>query len=213
MTASVKANEPIKLGCGHIVKFSQSQIDSGRLELRYCAGCTPMIPEDIPSKKYFEENMGWETKDSGERIDYPSGMRRDIQSGKPRFDLLTVDDQPYNEQFITRIASLLARGAEKYGERNWQLADSPEELSRFRASGLRHMFQYMAGESDEDHAAAVVFNLMAAEYVKWKLENAQVTEAPKLECLVHSGCGGKGECAYGVSRVGQESNSSAQWVV
>ncbi len=115
--------------------------------------------------------MTFETKDSGARQEYVSGMRRDVQSGKPRFDLLLTDGLPYEEQFLTRFASLLARGAEKYGERNWQLADSPEELKRFRGSALRHMMQWASGELDEDHAAAVAFNLMAYEYVKWKLNN------------------------------------------
>ncbi len=117
----------------------------------------------------------FETKDSGERQEYLSGMRRDIQNGKPRFDLLLTDGLPYEEQFITRFAGLLERGARKYGERNWQLADSPDELSRFRASALRHMMQWATGERDEDHAAAVAFNLMAYEYVKWKLENGSVS--------------------------------------
>lgn len=113
----------------------------------------------------------FETKDSGERQEYLSGMRRDLQNGKPRFDLLLTDGLPYDEQFLTRFASLLERGASKYGERNWQLANSHDELARFRASGLRHMMQWATGERDEDHAAAVAFNLMAYEYVKWKLEN------------------------------------------
>lgn len=113
----------------------------------------------------------FETKDSGERIEYVSGMSRDTQNGKPRFDLLVTDDLPFEDQFLTRFAALLARGAEKYGERNWQLADSPEELARFKASGSRHFMQWMCGEVDEDHAAAVAFNIMAAEYVKWKLDD------------------------------------------
>lgn len=111
------------------------------------------------------------TKDSGKRESYDSGMVRDTQDGKPRFDLCLVDGMPYDEQFLTRLAGLLTRGAEKYGEKNWQFADSAEELTRFKASGLRHMMQWMTGEVDEDHAAAVAFNLMAAEYVKWKLAN------------------------------------------
>ena len=114
--------------------------------------------------------MKFETKDSGQRQDYESGMRRDIQVGKPRFDLLLTDEQPYEDQFLTRFAALLARGAEKYGERNWQLANSAEELSRFRASAVRHLMQWATGETDEDHASAVAFNLMAFEYVRWKLE-------------------------------------------
>jgi hypothetical protein len=31
--------------------------------------------------------------------------------------------------------------------------------------------QWLTGESDEDHAAAVVFNLLAYESIKWKMEN------------------------------------------
>lgn len=113
----------------------------------------------------------FETKDSGERIEYDSGMRRDIQEGKPRFDLLLIGGVPYTDQFLTRCGALLERGSRKYGENNWTLANSVEELARFRASALRHMMQWATGEEDEDHAAAVFFNLMAYEYVKWKLEN------------------------------------------
>lgn len=121
--------------------------------------------------------MQFETKDSGERQEYASGMRRDIQTGKPRFDLLFTEGVPYNDQFFTRVAALLGRGAEKYGERNWQLANSSEERDRFRASGMRHMMQWVSGQVDEDHAAAVVFNLMAYEYVKWKMENGSASES------------------------------------
>ena len=114
---------------------------------------------------------GFTTLDSGKREEYPSGMRRDTQEGKPRFDLLLATDLPYKEQFLTRIAQLLERGAVKYGERNWELAEGADEYARFRASANRHMMQYLCGEVDEDHAAAVAFNLMAAEYVKWKMNN------------------------------------------
>ena len=129
--------------------------------------------------------MNFETKDSGERQEYSSGMRRDVQRSKPRFDLLLTDGLPYEDQFLTRLAGLLSRGAEKYGERNWQLANSREELERFKASALRHMTQWACGERDEDHAAAVAFNLMAFEYVKWKLENAQTQQdstLPSADC-------------------------------
>lgn len=112
------------------------------------------------------------TKDSGERETYESGMCRDTQDGKYRFDLLLVEGQPYEDQFLTRFAALLERGAAKYGERNWQLAEGDEELARFKASALRHIVQWVCGEVDEDHPAGVAFNLMAAEYVKWKRDNA-----------------------------------------
>lgn len=113
------------------------------------------------------------TKDSGKRQEYDSGMRRDLQDGKPRFEFLYHDEVPYNEAFLTRCAKLMARGAEKYGDRNWQMANSKEELERFKQSALRHMFQWVMDEKDEDHAAAVFFNLLAYESTKWKMENSK----------------------------------------
>ena len=104
----------------------------------------------------------FETKDSGKREDYDSGMTRDTQEGKPRYDLI---DRP----FMKRWAELMGRGAEKYGEDNWKLAKGEEELKRFRASAFRHFMQWMNDDEDEDHSVAVAFNLAAAEMVKEKL--------------------------------------------
>jgi len=114
--------------------------------------------------------MEYVTKDSGERQDYASGMRRDVQHGKPDFSLL-LTELPYDKQLLTRWAALMERGATKYGRRNWQLANSQEELDRFQASAFRHFIQWITGETDEDHAAAVLFNINAAEYVKEKIKD------------------------------------------
>jgi hypothetical protein len=111
------------------------------------------------------------TKDSGKREEYDSGMRRDVQTGKPRPDLLFIDGMPYDEQPLIRWASLLQRGADKYGEKNWTLANSEEELARFRASAIRHFFQWASGEVDEDHMAATWFNMAAVAYMEWKLRD------------------------------------------
>lgn len=113
--------------------------------------------------------MIFQTLDSGAREEYASGMRRDTETGKPRFDLMWPEGVPYSEQFITRFALLLARGAEKYGDRNWEKGDSQVELGRARSSAARHFAQWLSGEEDEDHASAVLFNLLQAETLKWKL--------------------------------------------
>ena len=110
------------------------------------------------------------TKDSGKRQEYESGMRRDLQDGKPDFSLIVSQNQPYDEMMLTRWAALMTRGAEKYGRNNWQLANSQEELDRFKSSAMRHFIQWITGEDDEDHAAAVMFNINCAEFVKWKLK-------------------------------------------
>lgn len=106
--------------------------------------------------------MEFVTLDSGAREEYKSGMVRDTAAGKPRYDLIPI--MP-----LRRLADLYARGAEKYGDRNWQLASSEQELQRFKASGLRHYFQYLNGDTDEDHAAAVVFNVFAQMFLEAKL--------------------------------------------
>jgi len=113
------------------------------------------------------------TKDSGERQQFDSGMKRDTESGKPRFDLIVPEGVPYEEQMLTRFAMLMSRGAEKYDARNWEQADSEEEIKRAKSSAFRHFFQWLCGERDEDHAVAVMFNLMVVETIEPRVKAAE----------------------------------------
>lgn len=61
--------------------------------------------------------------------------------------------------WVSRVEGLLERGAVKYSKDNWMLG---QPMSRVRRSGLRHYIQWIEGEKDEDHLAAVFFNLMCA---------------------------------------------------
>jgi dATP/dGTP diphosphohydrolase, N-terminal len=124
--------------------------------------------KETEKKRLDEARRRYETRDSGERLDYPSGMRRDVNEGKPRFDLIMPKGIPYEEQMLTRWAALMQRGAVKYGIRNWEKADSEEELLRFRESAFRHLMQWLHEVDDgEDHASAVMFNITAAEFVRY----------------------------------------------
>lgn len=125
------------------------------------------------------------TKDSGERAEFESGMRRDTEAGKPRFDLMLPEGVPYEEQMLTRYAALLGRGAEKYDERNWEKANSKAELDRMKSSAFRHFIQWLTGERDEDHAAAVIFNIVAAETTALKVQPEP--EEAEEETMVVSG--------------------------
>lgn len=107
--------------------------------------------------------MEYQTKDSGAREEFITGMVRDTQKNKPRYDLI-------DRNFLKRWAELMARGAEKYGEDNWRKASTEAELNRFKASAIRHMFQYLEGDTSEDHAVAVAFNLAGACMVEEKLK-------------------------------------------
>lgn len=109
----------------------------------------------------------FEIKDSGKREEFQSGMVRDTTDGKTNF--LRVLEGP----MFDRWAAHLSKGAVKYpdiapGVANWTLANGEPELSRFKESAMRHFRQWLRGDTDEDHAAAVLFNINGAEYVKGK---------------------------------------------
>ena len=114
--------------------------------------------------------MPFVTKDSGKRVKFKSGMTRDVTDDK-------VDhDRVYDGPMLDRWAALLTRGAVKYndieGSPNWMLANGEAEMVRFRKSAARHFRQWRAGDTDEDHAAAVLFNINGYEYVKARLAAA-----------------------------------------
>lgn len=110
------------------------------------------------------------TKDSGKRVNFKSGMQRDISEDKPRFDLTIPLGQDMKNTLFYRWAMLMCRGAKKYNERNWEIASSKEEMNRFKESAFRHFMQWYCGEEDEDHAAAILFNINGYEFVKQKSE-------------------------------------------
>lgn len=104
------------------------------------------------------------TKDSGKRLEFKGGMKRDVADDKPDYTLVW-------NPFLKRLVELLGRGLKKYGRDNWKLASGQEELDRFKQSALRHMYQYLDGDTSEDHQSAVVFNIMGSMYVESKMKN------------------------------------------
>lgn len=87
-------------------------------------------------------------KDSGERKAYSTGAQRDTDTGKPRYDLISA-------HMLTRLAHHLRKGAEKYGDRNWEKGIPKVRLI---GSALRHTYQYLLGDRTEDHLSAIIFN-------------------------------------------------------
>lgn len=116
----------------------------------------PLKP--APKSKTFS------TKDSGERRDFDTGARRDVAKGKGRYDLLP-------KQAIHRLAQLFERGAEKYGENNWQKGIP---LSVFIDSGIRHSFQAGNGEQDEDHLIAAAWNFLCAAATHQQIQEGKL---------------------------------------
>lgn len=102
-------------------------------------------------------------KDSGKREAFASGMVRDVQNEKTLYSLA------FDGPMFERYAKHLTAGARKYSPRNWMKASGQEELERFRESAIRHFVQWLQGNVEEDHAAAIFFNVNGYEYVKEKL--------------------------------------------
>jgi hypothetical protein len=126
----------------------------------------------IPGKVYLGSAQAAEAeytiKDSGERQSFESGMVRDVADDKPDVELI------FNGPMADRWAEHLTKGAKKYpdvslGVPNWTLARGLAELVRFRKSAVRHFRQWLRGDVDEDHAAAVFFNINGAEYVRERM--------------------------------------------
>ena len=63
------------------------------------------------------------------------------------------------------VAKHFENGALKYGEHNWEKGIP---VSRYIDSALRHLMKDLAGETDEDHAAAFIWNCMCAA---WTMEH------------------------------------------
>ena len=103
-------------------------------------------------------------KDGGERITSPTGMIREPETDRGRFDLMSPI-------FLRRLAVLYERGALKYAERNWEKGMS---LSRFFNSAMRHMNQYQEGHRDEDHLIQAAWNLSCIVHLLVMIERGKV---------------------------------------
>ena len=95
--------------------------------------------------------MKYILKDSGQRQKFKTGAQRDRQEGKGRYDLLAI-------LALKRVADIYERGCKKYNDRNWEKG---MPLSRYVDSALRHIFQYVEGKREEDHAGQAAWNVLA----------------------------------------------------
>jgi len=114
-------------------------------------------------------------KDSGEHREFATGARRDKKEGKGRYDLLPT-------RTIHALAIHYQKGANKYSARNWEKGIP---ISEFIDSGLRHAFQFLQGETDENHLIAAVWNFAGAydtlERIKDGLLPEELNDLPKKE--------------------------------
>lgn len=91
-------------------------------------------------------------KDSGERKEFSSGAVRDMQGGKG--DMVSI---PW--EAVLRLSKHYEEGAKKYERWNYRKGIP---VSSFIDSACRHLAKYQCGMDDEDHLAAVAFNILGA---------------------------------------------------
>lgn len=108
---------------------------------------------------------GFTVKDSGTREEYANGFVRDTEDGKYDYArVLRIEGLHLIPiEALERWGAHMVKGAEKYGEDNWRQARGPIAVARFLRSLCRHVVQYIRKDRTEDHAAAVCFNVWAAE--------------------------------------------------
>lgn len=87
---------------------------------------------------------------------FDTGAQRDTGEGKLRMSLVP-------QQELKRVMKRYLDGAEKYGENNW-MQGMP--LSVYYDCAHRHLEAWWRGEDSEDHAAAVVWNMLCAMFTE-----------------------------------------------
>jgi hypothetical protein len=113
-------------------------------------------------------------KDSGSRREFDTGSRRDRSTGKG----LPVLIPPYP---LRRLAKHFENGAEKYGKFNWVLG---QPLSEYINSCQRHLWAVIEGLDDEDHEAAVIWNMCCFMETKRRIENGELPK--ELDDMVYT---------------------------
>jgi 5'(3')-deoxyribonucleotidase len=106
-------------------------------------------------------------KDSGDRTEFETGAKRDLGSGKGRFDLISPI-------FLQRLADLYESGAIKYGDRNWEKGIP---LNKYLDSAMRHINDYRLGKRDEDHLVQAAWNLIGAVHTLDLIEDGKLPKS------------------------------------
>lgn len=171
-SAEEMAAEPVTCRCGHeVLHNTASHLINEHMDHGYqhCRRLRGFSAEEIAMMDDHANNA--RAHDPLPHEPFAGGGMREPQGDRARFELLLPRGVPFEEQLLTRFAQHMARGAQKYEDRNWEQFSDAEALERAKSSALRHMMQWVTSVDDgEDHAAAILFNVMAAEHVTRKLK-------------------------------------------
>lgn len=153
-----RAIRPSCYGPNHFLTVSLNmQYDDGVLWCTCGQTCLPLRPEQISNA----------AAGMPENETFATGSRRDNPSGKPRYDLIPTG-------WLDSLAERLEYGAVRYGENNWKLG---QPVPRLIASAMRHLIQFRDGDTSENHAGAVAWNVLCAQWTLAEIEAGRLPEA------------------------------------
>lgn len=84
-----------------------------------------------------------------------------------------MDEDTGRFSWIKRLAKHYEGGASVYAPRNWEMG---QEVCRYLDSASRHLIQYICEEDDEDHGAAVLWNLLGAAQTLNMIKDGYLSE-------------------------------------
>lgn len=94
---------------------------------------------------------------------FSTGAVREDKTGKGRCDLLPMCA-------LIRLSKRYEAGTEAHGERNWEKGIP---MHSFLDSAIRHLFEYVDGQTDEDHLCAAAWNILGAMWTEEKKPEMQ----------------------------------------
>lgn len=133
------------------------------------------IHEDCLEKQQAGESPKW-PKRADDMASYDGGAKRSKKL--PRYELI-------DPTFLHEVAEVMAEGAVKYGELNWQKGgqDFVQDIPRHM---LLHVFGIMSGDTSENHLANLICNgmMMAKLRKKYPYQVPGAPEQLNLDALL-----------------------------
>ena len=146
---------------------NRTEFETGAVrDIQQGKGRFDLMPLDIMSKA-FGIKFAYELEESsiadvlGDVADFQrTGNEGWLCIAIVHYSLAVHVDLP---KLMLDVAKHFENGALKYGEHNWEKGIP---ISRYIDSAVRHLMKDCACETDEDHAAAFVWNCMCAAWTR-----------------------------------------------
>ena len=144
---------------------NRTEFETGAVrDIQQGKGRFDLMPLDVMSE-VFRVELADEVEESSiaDVLDDVAGFQRTgderwLCAAIAHYSLAVNVDLP---KLMLDVAKHFENGALKYGEHNWEKGIP---ISRYIDSAVRHLMKDLAGETDEDHAAAFVWNCMCAAW-------------------------------------------------